>query len=179
MFRWKCLSSSFTGGPRAGGTSSFFSMVLAHTKVHHAGYLLGGRERQNFAREISFKSGGDVDLFYKRGKPERPRGLFCSPFLCCEGVCCVAVSSCSCNRLSSSFISLSYSTHSGTILAAAVSFGSFVFGLLHYSRKKKADKTHHSRHQRRFLPASHIVVPSTVCGRRLNLIRFPILLKGH
>lgn len=76
--------------------------------------------------------------FTKRGKPERPRGLFCSPFLCCEGVCCVAVSSCSCHRLSSSFISLSYSTHSGTILAAAVSFGSFVFGLLHYSRGKKS-----------------------------------------
>lgn len=38
--------------------------------------------------------------------------------------------------LSSSFISLSYSTHSGTIRAAAVSLGSLVLGLLHCSRQE-------------------------------------------
>lgn len=37
---------------------------------------------------------------------------------------------------------------------------------------EKADETHHSHHQRRFLPTSHTAVPSTVCGRHLrpNLI---------
>lgn len=35
---------------------------------------------------------------------------------------------------------------------------------------EKADKTHHSHLQRHFLPTSHIAIPSTICGRHLNLI---------
>lgn len=43
MFRWNCLSSSFTGGLHAKGAASFlFSVVLADAKVHHGGCLLCG-----------------------------------------------------------------------------------------------------------------------------------------
>lgn len=75
--------------------------------------------------------------------------FLCSPFLCCEeeglflDCSCVVVSPSSCARLSSCFISLSYSTHSGTILAAAVSLGSLVFGLLHCSGKKQTKHITH------------------------------------
>lgn len=45
-FRWKSLSSSFTGSLRAKGAASvFFSVVLADTKVHLDGCLLFVRVR--------------------------------------------------------------------------------------------------------------------------------------
>lgn len=84
----------------------------------------------------------------------------------------VSSASASSRLLSSSFISLSYSTHSGTIRAAADSLGSLVLGLLHCSQEvgrggvevgcrlegKAADKTHQSQqHQCHFLPATPIL----------------------
>lgn len=66
--------------------------------------------------------------------------LFLKPFCfgCEDDVVCLCDSvSCSWTRPSNCLISLSYSTHSGTILAAAVSFGSFVFGLLHCKKHRQ------------------------------------------
>ena len=100
------------------------------------------------------------------------------PFLCCEaeGLCSsFSASPCSSTRLSSRFISLSYSTHSGTILAAAVSLGSLVLGLLHCGRK--ADKAS--------LTPPEPLSPDKSDGhcqhclwQHRNLIWFPIPLKG-
>lgn len=164
-----------------GAASFIFCEVLADTKVHHAGCLPGERDETIDKQKDQSEVKGRCRFVLENWKSLSTPGIqgdffkYCEPFLCGEeeGVFpCVAASSCSCSRLSSSFISLSYSTHSGTILAAAVSLGSFVFGLLHCSkgRGEGADKIHQSQHQCHFLPASHIAIPSTVCGSHLNLI---------
>lgn len=54
MFRWNYLSPSFAGGLLAKGAAVFlFSMVLADTKVHHAGCLFYVWERL-FASVLSY-----------------------------------------------------------------------------------------------------------------------------
>lgn len=179
-FGWKRLLRSFTGGASPANTAALLLPALELITPLVCWVRDSRRSRQDRRRQSGETISTDGGCL--RERTENPLCMCvcvtCVGFLCvCEPVLCggggeeedegVSAASSRCRRLSSSFISLSYSTHSGTIRAAAVSLGSFVLGLLHCSRKQGrgvsggegggADKTHQSQqHQCHFLPATHI-----------------------